>query len=1495
MGKTIFKSFPFEASLTKDRPAGILPLPYLTRAENCIKTRTGALQSRPPLQKFTNLPPSTDPDYIGKALSLFTIREQLFAVGSQGFASYRASEDSWTRFERRANIGMSTLPIQQKETDSLYPAMAKQGKSLYIFYVFEGKVFYRTYDLIENRVYGGERDSVADNSIIRGRSGRAKALYAEAELRANGNTRRIWVGALTENGIYIDSLDKSVSAFSHRESDIKRFVLEKDRVFYVDKNDAVKSVIYNPSAEDTAQSDAVTEIQDPVATAQDFRGFPLHDFQTWTSFIYKGSHFRVVWSVQTGFFLLDFSSRLVAHFYSNFTPFEKASPPKMVYLGKPYIEGTKVYFPVCRAGQQEEIAAGQTIFPLGIELVVFDMERETAPKVVTIGRQSVISGPILSYSDGQTVNEWTWPEKPKIVKTATDDYDKWPYSDIDIELPAINELERDQVAEVTLPFEGRVAPYLVKGVTFKAQANGSQWQSAPTADRTLRYSSKVSDGSISSSYGGVLSKVFYDDSARAIVAEFTSAPATLATGRDHPQTIFIAGARYDFQYWNVSSGTLKAYHYTEHNPITVGSDYEIKIPHASVIVSTGNPQTVQVANQDNRNTELRINEARLRRYTEKRIGRVQGVEEDLNTARVSMATLKTDDTRGAVSSGLASVLGITAQMITTYRGRDLPLFGSSTYAETTGPSGSEYVPPDAVIDPREGSYKFRYFGRSNVWTFESTDVSVPTPSYIYVNGVRIARTASNRGSSPHSFTFGNVPSGSKGNAGTFNLNVEFSGGRLLFNTPTTRINTSLGTLASTRITGTSADLAGIEYTASDKLYIYFSGAKTAYSNSGALDSVIRTLLKSYTFTEGDDEYIYTLPGSLRVANNYSDTNNVYVRYEITPVTELLETIIGKTNINLLFTRKATTSFEEIDTQIEPSVYSAIYSAFDNNDEAKEVTVQQVNPVSIFFLTTDRNQRNEFFFADRTFEKIPGPVGTNNYYYFATEDNPLRVNADVFSFAEPQTSLNLSYPLIRVQPNVSTDQILSARVYRYKCCFKHIDNNGIEHRSPFSDTISLFSNADIGLEGNRPTFDVNYLNLTNRKSGTIGIEIYRTANRSQVFRLVKEVQNRQRNEKALITDDVEDTDLGQVAVADTLFLGGAREVDGYRDRFVFSNFYEKPNRLVISSPQRPLTNQGIDLKNQGTVGDAIEILLSSEVKAARSMDSLLVIFGIDKSWVWTINERSLAQNSPEEITTLLNSSIRDGNSVLPVELGLIIQTDKGFWSLSRGLDLKDIGADIQGGNDGFRSSSRVRSCLTLQDKEEARFITDDPNFKICIFNMRFGTWTTFNDMNLISSAIYGIGEQKAWCALDEAGNVLREVPQDQPAEMVTSVPKTIKIVVSTGFVNLASILDFNRIREVTLLADFQGLEELELGVSYDFNPAVKETIEYRVTPRQSGVLDLAAYEQREFRFQFRQQICSSIRFIWTARAVSAEFQGFRIGYDVSRRSATTQHARVLTGG
>ena len=1478
-----------------------------------------------------------------------------------------------------------------------------------------------------------------------------------------------------------------ISKWNFAVSGVERFILHKDRVFYTIDGSTILSQVFNAGAMDKAGVGEITSIRNPADSSVDFSGTTLYDFQDWVDFEYNSERFKLVWSVQTGYFLLNASNRLVGHLYGNFTPYLRSELTRMRYLGgaiQDDSQPSKVFIPILRSGQPEVVnreaitdrvvRGGQELVvfrPLGVELLEIDFSDLNIPQVETINQNTLLSGPVLSWTEGQGVSEYSFAEKPQISKVDDDDYDRWPYSDLDFNVPAIGTLERDQYTEVEVNLGLKISPYLVEEVRFTASTSSgniganadSDWDS-DEINRTLRFATNSETGGISDSYQGILDKVYYDSTEKALITEFRSAPATLDDPKTHPQAIYLNGIRYDYHYLNVESGVLKAYHFVDSSPVVSGTDYEVIMPRARVEASTNAPQVVQRPNTDNGNTEIRLDEVSLRSFLRRRVGIVTQLDEILNTATLRFGYLNQFRDRGAIETAIRTLAGVRANVepqvpppvttsVTTLRrssSDDITIEPQATFSELLDreivsfwrfgnliwsiyydsnlsryymevarfqddldnririgqnayrvqgssisrvrgenrvffpyQSGSNYQNPFRIGNTlwvrnvgnqaSNNSANWQAYDYSNVLTRNSSkdfSISGVKQAPFVIDNTLWVQTGSDNALKAYDYSNGRFTYNSsknltkssdtgvvtaaykisesskivwlKGTASTLRA-YEFSGSswlrKITFDfTPSRTLNVNsfhhgnkLYTFSSPNIRGGGRDSGGrypisqayVSQTTSrttqpqapqivsvsdgsitsgaiaegisvaglwvqgSKLFIVFKSLKTTFATSRSLDIRIKTLLKGWAFNLGDNSYFYTFPES-PTKFEFNDTNNVYVRYEVKGfnTNQALKDIVNDdslllaSSLSVPFTQKRIVSYHELDTTLEPSVFSAKYSGFDENGMAKVLTADQINENLILFTFFNRQITDSFFLTERTFQKIKGAVSTNNYYYMATQDNPLNVNREVFD----EERIILRYPLIEVRPEVSARQVLTAQVYNYKCQFKWLDEAGLEHRSQFSDIIQIVSNSPIGGVGNQPKFSVNHLNLTNKAQASVAVDIYRTKNKSRTFQLLKEVVSLKVSQQTEITDDVEDDRLGAPAGPDIVLVSGAKHVSSYKGRFVLYGFPDKPNRVLVSSPYQPFSNFASSFRNSNLPGDSIEILMQQDVVKVIAMDSYLIIFCKDQTFVWSVVENSLRQKEPQPVSGLSHLTAQSFRSSIDTTEGVMFEAsnNQGMHLITRGLQWSNIGLPIK---DVTSGGELVDSAIDPKSEDVLVLRSDNSNDfeqpKILVYSQRFKIWTSLSNRDWISAVPW----EGKLAILTESG----EIFQSEEEGVGTRVFE-----VETGWISFSgAFMNFQRLRDIYLLMEAGGLAGLQLVLDFDFiEGESQETINFNLARATTsfGGSQIPLESKKEWRFQPRKQKCSSVKIKIRAIAQSVKFDAIRFGVDAGPAISGQSHQK-----
>ena len=688
-----------------------------------------------------------------------------------------------------------------------------------------------------------------------------------------------------------------------------------------------------------------------------------------------------------------------------------------------------------------------------------------------------------------------------------------------------------------------------------------------------------------------------------------------------------------------------------------------------------------------------------------------------------------------------------------------------------------------------------------------------------------------------------------------------------------------GSGSSTNITD-DIELTGI-YTDSNNnalgsnLYLYFSSDAAKFANPAALDSALRseaaTQITKITFTSGANTYTFNTSslGSGDV-NQYTSTPTKSVRWNLRSAlasSALLRSIIQSaltgSSLSITFQREGGTTYSDVQTNLKPHILSAVF----RTDEALDPDTTETDTISNDLVVSDPvndSVTNSFKLPAQTQRKISGDDGGKHYYYKKTTDNPLSFSPFLFSFDEPLNSLSFRYVL--VETAVRSEDLLRARIYKYKCRYKWLDSQGIEHRSRASDIITLFSNSDFGQGSNKPSFEVNKLHLSDKPDGSISIEIYRTEKNTDNFRLVGEIPNQKDIASAFqnFTDEKKDDDLGQAEPPSNTNISGAAHCVAYKGRYVLYGFPEKKNRFVVSSPIREFVNESISFKQDGGPQDFIEILMEEDIQCISPMDQYIIIFTKDRAYSWAVNEVSTSQNYPVEITGFKEITAVNAHSITETQNGLLFLTNKGFWGISRGRAPAFIGKDIQDfiGN--------VLDTLNLKQSEESYISTDDPNYPLINYNHRFRKYSVFKGDGY-SGLISMTNWRDKFIALNSRGQVKETLI---PTFILGNKPKRQIIRIKTGWINVSQIQGYQRICDFYLLAKFKNPKYLLLLLRFNFSEIVTEIIPANVNPPEGGELP------SQWRFSIRNRQSSAVKAEFLAESESSEFDALRLDYLVS---------------
>lgn len=293
-------------------------------------------------------------------------------------------------------------------------------------------------------------------------------------------------------------------------------------------------------------------------------------------------------------------------------------------------------------------------------------------------------------------------------------------------------------------------------------------------------------------------------------------------------------------------------------------------------------------------------------------------------------------------------------------------------------------------------------------------------------------------------------------------------------------------------------------------------------------------------------------------------------------------------------------------------------------------------------------------------------------------------------------------------------------------------------------------------------------------------------------------------------------------------------------------------------------------NEINQGEAVTFALSSVIRfpgqgrltAGASLDSNGVVF----------RSRSIyAFNGSGPDDTGQNGTFSEGQ-LLYADVGCINQRnlcrfrdgivfkspDKGFYLLTRDLQLQFIGAEVEGYNSKTVVSSEVVAMTEASGAvEECRFLCSDGT--LLTYNYYNGQWTTAT-LAGCTDAVQTGGRYVVVNTSSTAANA-RVFQQSLTTylDAFSNTSTTYQMTVETGWIKTADVQGFQRIWKGQLLGEAHGPGAISVEIGYDYETAYNESYTFQMssmtTPNYTG--GAASAPQCDF-VPVRQK-CQAIRF------------------------------------
>ena len=399
-----------------------------------------------------------------------------------------------------------------------------------------------------------------------------------------------------------------------------------------------------------------------------------------------------------------------------------------------------------------------------------------------------------------------------------------------------------------------------------------------------------------------------------------------------------------------------------------------------------------------------------------------------------------------------------------------------------------------------------------------------------------------------------------------------------------------------------------------------------------------------------------------------------------------------------------------------------------------------------------------------------------------------------------------------------DGATNTNAYFYQVCYEWEDNQGLVYRSSPSLPIAVTTTGS-GTSGS-VTINVPYLRLTYKIPNPAKLVIYRWSVGQQVFHRVTSLTNVQLNSTTSDSLAYVDT-LADASIAgnDILYTTGGVIEDMNAPATNIMTLFDTRLWVVDAEDQNLLwfSKQIIDA-TPVEMSDLLTVFVppttgsqgsTGPIKALAPMDDKLIIF--KENAIYYINGNgpdNTGANNGYSPAIFITSTVgcANPNSIVFMPQGLMFQSNKGIWLLSRDLSTNYIGAPVEAYNQQL-----VESAVLVPQTNQVRMTLD--NGITLMYDYFYGQWGTFN-ISGISSCIYN----DLHTLISSAGLVYQET-----VGTYLDGSKPVLLSFTTSWLNMAGLQGYQRAYYFYLLGKYYSPHKLNILVSYDYNAAPAQSV------------------------------------------------------------------------
>lgn len=387
--------------------------------------------------------------------------------------------------------------------------------------------------------------------------------------------------------------------------------------------------------------------------------------------------------------------------------------------------------------------------------------------------------------------------------------------------------------------------------------------------------------------------------------------------------------------------------------------------------------------------------------------------------------------------------------------------------------------------------------------------------------------------------------------------------------------------------------------------------------------------------------------------------------------------------------------------------------------------------------------------------------------------------------------------------------MSAQAYYYSATYEWTDAQGMLHRS--APSVPIIATVSSGTTGS-VVIDIPMLRLTYKTNVRIVLYRYSVAQpiSYQVTSVSAPIINSTSTNSYQYTDTLADSAIIGNPILYT--TGGVLENIAPPSSCVFTLFKSRlfmltsENRNLLWYSKPVLQATPVEMSDFQTIYIPPTIgnnqSSTGVVTALCTMDDKLIIFKQNSIFYITGNGPDITgANNDFSEATFITSTVGCSNqaSIVLTPNGIMFQSNKGIWLLSRDLSTKYIGADVERYNAGI-----ALSALLIPNSNEVRFVLNTGI--TLLYDYYYNQWSTFEGYKAISATLYN---QEMTC-LDAFGSITQEKDNSY-----VDNSKPVLLSFTTGWIKLSSLQNFQRAYALYLLGTYKSPHKLSVSICYDY--------------------------------------------------------------------------------